>query len=181
MNNCTPPLKSDLSKSLKTGPDSGQEEPGAATSLPGRSSATASTDTHGFRAPCEARGFGLPQHGLLTTPEGDACGRRPVSEAASRAPSAAAPPPAGTRQPLGHAGTAGAEPGIECHLPLGSHEPPTRGHPREEGAPRFTLGPETQMPTHHPAEQRPATAAPRRPAESTALEGKSSLSLVTQL
>lgn len=152
MKSCTPPLKSDLSKSLKTGPDSGQEEPGAATSLPGRSSATASTDRHS-RLQGSVRGRGI-RASVARPPDdpGDNCGWQPDSEASSRAPSAAAPPPAGTRQPLGHAGTAGAEPGIECHLPPGSHEPTPSGHPREEGAPRCTHGPETQMPTHHPAE-----------------------------
>lgn len=103
---------------------------------------------------------------------GGVCSQRPASEATSRAPSAAAPPPARTRQPLGHAGAAAAEQGIERHLPPGPHERAPNGHPREEGAPPCTRGPETQMPTHHPAEQRPATAAPRRPAESAALGGK---------
>lgn len=93
-------------------------------------------DTHTQRHGLHRQTF--PASGLRARPRDSgfrstACGRRPASEAASRSPSAAAPPPARTRQPLGHAGAGAAEPRIECHLPPGSNEPTPSGHPREKG------------------------------------------------
>lgn len=109
--------------------------PNDTDSLPGRCGATTSTNRHSWlQDPVRGRGTGAS---AARTPDhpGGVCGQRPASEAASRAPSAAAPPPARTRQPLGHAGAAAAEQGIERHLPPGPYERAPMGIRERGGAP----------------------------------------------